>query len=438
MFIQSHDEVGKIFVIADERADLSKPETIPATLVGIHTVIDCATGCPEEPIKTRAKGDVNMVKLGLVHFLANFAFGTIPETKVSNFFWNIVDSADANIKQFPYGKHLWEKSRHSMRLSLMKKEETFEKMFDEKTGKLQPYSYKLFGFPYAFFIWIFETIPALSLTFCEKELEGKKLKGALIRDDHDCTDEVVDAAYSGFIAAMKFIQKSKREGTQITKNEEPHTPFVVVSPDLKSTTEKAKLSTENMVDLEKREPKPSAIFQSPFVTDFGSSEPVPVGKRKNLEIVKGIIPFRKEIGKNATTEETQAYNDWKKIMHSGTINLLVTTTDSIFYKVVRTTYESYLANGSNVINQESIIAKYMSGQSLSCSVPWYYLDHVAIPAHVTDEVHYILAHFNIRERCLVVYNSLTPRVNIRKVNESFSWLVWLLHKWVSVRFSIMT
>ncbi|KAG6525880.1 hypothetical protein ZIOFF_015851 [Zingiber officinale] len=32
--------------------DLSKPETIPATLVGIHTIIDCATGRPEEPIRT--------------------------------------------------------------------------------------------------------------------------------------------------------------------------------------------------------------------------------------------------------------------------------------------------------------------------------------------------------------------------------------------------
>ncbi|KAI3735609.1 hypothetical protein L6452_15116 [Arctium lappa] len=27
-------------------------ETIPATLVGVHTIIDCATGRPEEPIKT--------------------------------------------------------------------------------------------------------------------------------------------------------------------------------------------------------------------------------------------------------------------------------------------------------------------------------------------------------------------------------------------------
>lgn len=34
------------------QGDLSKPETIPATLVGVHTIIDCATGRPEEPIKT--------------------------------------------------------------------------------------------------------------------------------------------------------------------------------------------------------------------------------------------------------------------------------------------------------------------------------------------------------------------------------------------------
>ena len=34
------------------QGDLSKPETLPAALVGIHTVIDCATGRPEEPIRT--------------------------------------------------------------------------------------------------------------------------------------------------------------------------------------------------------------------------------------------------------------------------------------------------------------------------------------------------------------------------------------------------
>jgi len=33
------------------RADLLKPETIPPTLVGIHTVVDCSTARPEESIK---------------------------------------------------------------------------------------------------------------------------------------------------------------------------------------------------------------------------------------------------------------------------------------------------------------------------------------------------------------------------------------------------
>ena len=41
-----------VIVMVFGQGDLSKPETIPATLVGIHTIIDCATGRPEEPIKT--------------------------------------------------------------------------------------------------------------------------------------------------------------------------------------------------------------------------------------------------------------------------------------------------------------------------------------------------------------------------------------------------
>lgn len=49
-----HSYVVKIYQVKliSGQADLSKPETIPATLVGVHTVIDCATGRPEEPIKT--------------------------------------------------------------------------------------------------------------------------------------------------------------------------------------------------------------------------------------------------------------------------------------------------------------------------------------------------------------------------------------------------
>lgn len=55
-------------------ADLSKPETIPATLVGIHTVIDCATGRPEEPIKTVCCSTLSSVNLFNSKFQSLFHF----------------------------------------------------------------------------------------------------------------------------------------------------------------------------------------------------------------------------------------------------------------------------------------------------------------------------------------------------------------------------
>ncbi|CAA0827736.1 NAD(P)-binding Rossmann-fold superfamily protein [Striga hermonthica] len=59
-------------------ADLSKPETIPATLVGIHTVIDCATGRPEEPIKTVDwEGKVALIQCAKAMGVQKFVFFSI-------------------------------------------------------------------------------------------------------------------------------------------------------------------------------------------------------------------------------------------------------------------------------------------------------------------------------------------------------------------------
>ncbi|KAF4382814.1 hypothetical protein G4B88_021597 [Cannabis sativa] len=59
-------------------ADLSKPETIPATLVGIHTVIDCATGRPEEPIKTVDwEGKVALIQCAKAMGIKKFVFFSI-------------------------------------------------------------------------------------------------------------------------------------------------------------------------------------------------------------------------------------------------------------------------------------------------------------------------------------------------------------------------
>ncbi|XP_048421308.1 protein HIGH CHLOROPHYLL FLUORESCENCE PHENOTYPE 244, chloroplastic [Pyrus x bretschneideri] len=59
-------------------ADLSKPETIPATLVGIHTIIDCATGRPEEPIKkVDWEGKVALIQCAKAMGIQKFVFYSI-------------------------------------------------------------------------------------------------------------------------------------------------------------------------------------------------------------------------------------------------------------------------------------------------------------------------------------------------------------------------
>eukprot|EP00252_Welwitschia_mirabilis_P027709 TRINITY_DN957_c0_g1_i2.p1 TRINITY_DN957_c0_g1~~TRINITY_DN957_c0_g1_i2.p1 ORF type:complete len:371 (-),score=58.23 TRINITY_DN957_c0_g1_i2:175-1215(-) len=59
-------------------ADLSKPETIPATLVGIHTVIDCATGRPEEPIRmVDWEGKVALIQCAKAMGIQKFVFFSI-------------------------------------------------------------------------------------------------------------------------------------------------------------------------------------------------------------------------------------------------------------------------------------------------------------------------------------------------------------------------
>lgn len=58
--------------------DLNKPETLPAALVGIHTVIDCATGRPEEPIRTVDwDGKVALIQCAKAMGIQKFVFFSI-------------------------------------------------------------------------------------------------------------------------------------------------------------------------------------------------------------------------------------------------------------------------------------------------------------------------------------------------------------------------
>eukprot|EP00899_Mesostigma_viride_P015906 jgi/Mesvir1/24316/Mv11002-RA.1 len=58
--------------------DLTKPETIPAALVGVHTVIDCATGRPEEPItKVDWEGKVALIQSCAAMGIQKYVFFSI-------------------------------------------------------------------------------------------------------------------------------------------------------------------------------------------------------------------------------------------------------------------------------------------------------------------------------------------------------------------------
>ncbi|KAL3580875.1 hypothetical protein D5086_018710 [Populus alba] len=64
-------------------ADLSKPETTPATMVGVHTIIDCATGRPEQPIKTTGKEKLllyNVQKQWEYRNMCSILFTTVTST----------------------------------------------------------------------------------------------------------------------------------------------------------------------------------------------------------------------------------------------------------------------------------------------------------------------------------------------------------------------
>ena len=40
----------------------------------------------------KVKGDGNIVKLGIVHLLCNFLCGSVNDTKVNNFFWDVASN----------------------------------------------------------------------------------------------------------------------------------------------------------------------------------------------------------------------------------------------------------------------------------------------------------------------------------------------------------
>ena len=85
----------------------------------------------------------------------------------------------------------------------------------------------------------------------------------------------------------------------------------------------------------------------------------------------------------------------------------MTTTDFLFYQNCKETNKACPVSDYNKLAAIStVIAEYILGTYHCCATAWAHVDHVVMPVHVEVDAHFVLAHFDIKKRCLVVYNSL--------------------------------
>ncbi|KAF4388105.1 hypothetical protein F8388_014788 [Cannabis sativa] len=106
----------------------------------------------------------------------------------------------------------------------------------------------------------------------------------------------------------------------------------------------------------------------------------------------------------------------KKIKQDDTLNQRITTTDCLFDQVIWNSYSQFLKSGSNPskIDFDNVIPRYIVGEYLFCNTPWVLADHVLIYVNIQKQKHWILVHFDIKERMLNVYNSMSGALNKKR------------------------
>ncbi|KAF4350595.1 hypothetical protein G4B88_017378 [Cannabis sativa] len=106
----------------------------------------------------------------------------------------------------------------------------------------------------------------------------------------------------------------------------------------------------------------------------------------------------------------------KKIKQDDTLNQRITTTDCLFDQVIWNSYNQFLKSGSNPskIDFDNVIPRYIVGEYLFCNTPWVLTDHVLIYVYIQKQKHWILVHFDIKERMLSVYNSMSGALNKKR------------------------
>ncbi|XP_062114878.1 uncharacterized protein LOC133828794 [Humulus lupulus] len=121
----------------------------------------------------------------------------------------------------------------------------------------------------------------------------------------------------------------------------------------------------------------------------------------------------------------------RKVILSKDLKRRVSTTDTCFGQNIVFMYEDFKKKGSGEfkVNERCVALKIMKGESMFCATHWNLLDDVVMPINVKAFMHWIVLHFNIQQRSLTVYDSMSGAKHENQtlpVIESFVVLIPLL------------
>ncbi|XP_060959823.1 uncharacterized protein LOC115719721 [Cannabis sativa] len=159
------------------------------------------------------KDDEDYVKIALVYFFAGYLYGYPQRKKIDNFIFAMVNG-DYYIEvfnRFGWGKLLWEKTFHHLKIALKDGNNTFEQLAKKKMIEK---GYKLKGFPIAFLIWLYEIIPSLSPRFCNRI--SNKIPRVLNWENSPTTEfsELIQAVFNNPKIVVKDFVASSGEKSQ--------------------------------------------------------------------------------------------------------------------------------------------------------------------------------------------------------------------------------
>ncbi|KAF4353510.1 hypothetical protein F8388_013802 [Cannabis sativa] len=159
------------------------------------------------------KDDEDYVKIALVYFFAGYLYGYPQGKKIDNFIFAMVNGDDyiEVFNRFGWGKLLWEKTFHHLKIALKDGNNTFEQLAKKKMIEK---GYKLKGFPIAFLIWLYEIIPSLSPRFCNRV--SNKIPRVLNWENSPTTEfsELIQAVFNNPKIVVKDFVASSGEKSE--------------------------------------------------------------------------------------------------------------------------------------------------------------------------------------------------------------------------------